>query len=148
MALLSDYVYPSTLTPVRVVQNTNLAGVYFQPIQGNGAGATYTNNGSLVALVIDGVTLNLGDAVCLAGQTAAAQNGVYELTTVGSTTVAWVLTRRADMQSGQQLRGGMHFPIGAGTTYAGSIITLVEPLPFYFGIDSVNFRKSGTAATV
>jgi hypothetical protein len=135
----SDYVYPSLFTPCRVLDTSNLAGTYFQPIANSGIGATLSNNGSLAALVIDSVTLNQGDAVCLSAQSAPAQNGLYEVLNPGSTSIAWVLIRRSDMQTGGQLRGGMHAPIGAGTANAGKFAVLVETLPNVFGTDAITF---------
>lgn len=135
----SDYIYPSLFTPVRVMDTSNLAGTYNQPIANSGIGATLTNNGSLAQLTIDSVALNVGDCVCLQAQSAAAQNGLYDVVNNGSTTVAWILRRRADMQVGTQLRAGMHAPVGAGTANGGKMAVLVEPLPANFGTDAITF---------
>ena len=56
-----------------------------------------TNSGTLAALVLDGVTVAAGDRVLVKDQAAPAQNGLYTVTNAGSASVAWVLTRAADM---------------------------------------------------
>jgi hypothetical protein len=123
------------------MDTANLAGLY-QPVTPNsGIGATLTNNGSLAALVIDGVTLNFNDSVCLIAQTAASQNGLYEVVNPGSTTAAWQLIRRGDFQQFEQLRGGMHCAIGAGSANGGHFAVLVEPLPGVVGTDPVTFNR-------
>jgi hypothetical protein len=62
----------------------------------SGVGATLTNTGTLAALMLDGVAATVGERVLVKNQTTAVQNGVYTVTTVGSGSVAWVLTRAPD----------------------------------------------------
>jgi hypothetical protein len=57
---------------------------------------TLTNAGTLAALSIDAIALSVGDRVLVKNQAATAQNGIYTVTTVGSVSVAWVLTRGTD----------------------------------------------------
>lgn len=61
--------------------------------------STLTNAGTLAALSIDGIALSSGDRVLVKDQTATEQNGIYTVTTVGSVSVAWVLTRASDADS-------------------------------------------------
>ena len=63
----------------------------------SGVGATLTNSGTLVAFSADSISNSVGDRVLVKNQTTAAQNGIYTVTTVGSGSVAWVLTRSTDM---------------------------------------------------
>lgn len=133
-----DYVYPAALSPCRVKTTANLASVYMPVFPNSGIGATLTST-SAGALVIDGVTLNFNDSVCVANQTVAAQNGLYEVANAGSSVSTWVLVRRGDFQTGFQLKAGMFTSIGAGAAGAGDFVVLVEPLPFNIGIDPVTF---------
>jgi hypothetical protein len=55
---------------------------------------TYTQ--SITLLYIDGVHPNDGDRILLKDQTIGAQNGIYEVTANGSSTVPWVITRSVD----------------------------------------------------
>jgi len=64
-----------------------------------GVGATLTNAGSLAAFAADGVTNSVGDRVLIKNQAAPAQNGIYTVTTAGSGSIAWVLTRSTDMNT-------------------------------------------------
>lgn len=75
---------------------------------------TLTNSGTLAAISIDGVSLSLNDRVLIKDQAAPAQNGIYTVTTVGSVSVAWVLTRAVDGDVWTDLVGA-HTNIEEGT---------------------------------
>ena len=79
------------------------------------AASVLTNSGTLAALTLDGVTLAVGDRVLVKDQAAAAQNGIYTVTTVGSASVAWVLTRSADMSVWTEVPNAFVF-VEQGTT--------------------------------
>jgi hypothetical protein len=57
---------------------------------------TLTNAGTLAAISIDGLALSVGDRVLVKDQATTNQNGIYTVTTVGTASVAWVLTRGTD----------------------------------------------------
>ena len=75
-------------------------GVTIDATGGYGPGATLTNTGSLAALVLDTYTLAQYDRVLIKNQSDSRQNGIYTITTLGSGSVAWVLTRSADYDNG------------------------------------------------
>lgn len=129
-----QYVFNPVLTPARLVAQTNIAGTYSNGPLNNGVGATLTTTSSLTA--IDSVTLNINDRVLLVGQTSKNQNGFYIVNSVGT---GAILTRSADFQCNEQLKGGLFTVIAAGTVLAGSLWVLVEPLPVTFGISDINF---------
>jgi hypothetical protein len=131
------YAFPPALTPVRLASTANVVGTYSNGLLNNGIGATLTISGGLAAL--DGVNLNLYDYVLLNAQTNANENGIYQVTSLGAPTV---LTRRVDLQSIEQVKDGQFVSVGAGATLAGSIWTIVEPLPAIFGINSLVFAKA------
>jgi len=79
----------ASTTALTVTYNNGTAGV----------GATLTNAGSLAAFSSDGVSNSVGDRVLIKNQAAPAQNGIYTVTTLGSGSVAWVLTRSTDMNT-------------------------------------------------
>ena len=62
----------------------------------SGVGATLTNAGAQAALQIDGINLATTNRVMVRLQTNGAENGVYTVTTVGSGSTNWVLTRATD----------------------------------------------------
>ncbi len=75
----------------------NLTATYNQPGgAGDGVGATLTNAGAQVALTIDGILMTVGKRVLIYNQTNQVQNGVYTVTTVGTVSTNWVLTRATD----------------------------------------------------
>ena len=65
-----------------------------RPVDTVGAGDAFA--GTLAALSIDTIALSVGDRVLVKDQPTTAQNGIYTVTTVGSVSVAWVLTRASD----------------------------------------------------
>lgn len=89
-AVANLYVHGS----VNVATTTNYPAIYNNGT--GGVGATLTNSGTLTALVVDGVTLPLNSRVLVKNQTTTTQNGIYFLSTLGTGSVAWVLTRTLD----------------------------------------------------
>jgi hypothetical protein len=81
-----------------------------------GVGATLTNAGSLAVFSSDGITNSVGDRVLIKNQATAAQNGIYTVTTAGSVSVAWVLTRSTDMDQWSEVPNAYVW-IETGTTY-------------------------------
>jgi hypothetical protein len=104
-----------------------------EPALGNGGvGATLTNSGANAALTIDSVLMTVGKRVLVIGQTNQFENGIYEVTTVGTGSVPWVLTRASDgnsyhPKSTTALCNGSYFFISQGTTYFGSSYVLTTP---------------------
>jgi hypothetical protein len=84
----------------------------------SGDGATLTNSGTLTALVIDSVTVNVGDRILVKNQTSASQNGVYVVTVTGNGSTAWILTRAADFNTPVEMLSGSLFAITSGTVNA------------------------------
>ena len=74
---------------VRVTTTANLVATY-----NNGNGTLTANSNGAIA--IDGVTLVLNNRVLVKDQTTQTQNGFYKVTTVGSGSAAFVLTRTPD----------------------------------------------------
>ena len=82
-----------------------------------GVGATLTNSSTLVAFSADGVTNSVGDRVLIKNQASALQNGIYTVTTAGSGSVAWVLTRATDMDTWAEVPNSFVF-VEDGSTQA------------------------------
>ena len=95
----------------KYASTANIAGTY-----SNGAGTiTAGSNG---ALSIDGATPTAGDRILLKDQTTATQNGLYTVTTVGSGSAAYVLTRTPDADAAAEITGGAFVFVEAGTANA------------------------------
>ena len=134
------------LARVRLVASSNQSGTYFNGANNNGVGATFTY--ATGALTIDSVAVALNDMILLAGQTAAYQNGIYQCVQAGATGVAAILQRRGDFQCIEQIRGGHYVPVSAGTAWAGSVWTVIEPLPAAIGNPVVSGANNINFATV
>jgi hypothetical protein len=126
------------ITSVRVATTANLSSNYFNGALNNGVGATLTAL-SVGALTIDGILLEVGNRVLVKNQTSANQNGLYVVQTPGGFAGLWMLERAPDFQSVEQLKVGQYFTVGAGSTLAGSMFVLVEPLPSVIGMGTFNF---------
>jgi hypothetical protein len=112
----------------------------------SGVGATLTNAGTQVALEIDGVALTTTQRVLIQGQTTAFQNGVYTVTTVGSGSTNWVLTRSAneDTYSPRNADGagaGDYFFVTSGNTSKGDSFVLSTSGTIVFGTTSLVFSQ-------
>jgi len=133
--------------PVRVEAITNLNATYNNGT--SGVGATLTNNGTLTAIIIDGITLSTNDRVLVYNQTNAAHNGIYTVTTVGDGATAWVLTRATDADSygvsdPDALGEGDAFFVGEGNTGAGELYVMNTEGTITFGTTNINFSQIST----
>ena len=101
-----DSVVAATTTALTVTYSNGTSGV----------GATLTNAGTQAAFSIDNVTPVSGDRILVKNQASALQNGIYTLTTVGSGSTNWVLTRAIDYDQSV-----------AGEVAAGDMVYVVAP---------------------
>lgn len=103
---------------VRVATTANLSAT----ASGTGAGKTLTNSGSQSAITIDSIVLSSGDRVLVKDQTTGANNGIYTVTTVGTASINWVLTRATDADNSPtgEVTAGMFTFVEEGTTNADS----------------------------
>ena len=120
----------------------------------SGVGATLTNAGALAAFAVDGVTLtgsNIGNRILIKNQANGAYNGVYTLTTVGSGSVAWVLTRATDYDSSgtgtNEIDAGDFMYVLAGSTLANTSWVQQTPLPITVGTTALVFLQFGAQIT-
>ena len=129
------------------VPNTtgNLNATYNQPGGPSvGVGATLTNAGTLAAFAPDGPTAAPGDRILVYNQTNQFENGVYTVTTVGSGSVAWVLTRATDadtygLKSPTSLGNGDAFFVTSGLTGAGETYVCNTVGTIVFGTTAITF---------
>lgn len=80
----------------------------------NNSNGTLTNNTN-AAFASDGVTPAQGSRVLVKNQTNAEENGIYSLTTAGSGSVAFVLTRADDANVASEITGGTFIFVESGT---------------------------------
>jgi hypothetical protein len=130
--------------PVRVEAPLNLNATYNNGTAG--VGATLTNAGTQLALVIDGVTVSVADRVLVYEQTNPVQNGIYVVTDVGSVSTNWILTRSSDadtyvINSANGLSEGSTVFVQQGTTGAGETYTCNTSGVITFGTTGITFAQ-------
>ena len=96
----------------RAATTANISGTYDNGTSGVGATITAGSNG---AIVLDGVSPVVNDRILVKDQTAAAQNGIYKVTTQGSGSAAFVLTRATPEDQPSELSGGAFVFVEEGT---------------------------------
>jgi hypothetical protein len=137
--------------PVQVESPTALVAVYNQPNgAGNGVGATLTNSGANVSLVIDGISVANTNRVLVYTQSNAVHNGVYVVSDIGSNATSWVLTRSDDtntygFDSPEALSEGSTFFVQEGDTGSGETYTCNTPGVITFGTSNITFTQISSA---
>jgi hypothetical protein len=135
--------------PAAAATTANLTATYNNGT--SGVGATLTNSGAQAAFAVDGYTAALNDRILVKDQSTAAQNGVYTVTTVGSGSTNWVLTRATDMNTSgsgaDQLGPGDYVFVVNGTQNAGTAWVVTTPLPITIGSTSITFVQFAGAGT-
>jgi hypothetical protein len=118
------------------------------------AAVTYNNgNGTLTAdangaLSIDGVTAVANDRVLIKDQASAVQNGIYKVTTIGSGSAAFVLTRSPDADTAAELTGGTFFFVEEGTANADNGYVATHNGTPTFGSDNITFQQFSGAGQI
>jgi hypothetical protein len=134
------YEVPNSTGNLNATYNNGTAGV----------GATLTNAGTLAAFTPDGTVASVNDRILIYNQTNAFENGVYTVTTVGSGSVAWVLTRATDADSYglkdvNALGNGDAFFITSGATGAGETYVCNTAGTITFGTTAITFVQISSA---
>ena len=127
--------------PAAAATTANLTATYNNGT--GGVGATLTNAGAQAAFAVDGYTALLNDRILVKNQSSAAQNGVYTVTTLGSGSTNWVLTRAVDMNNvgtgADQLGPGDYIFVSSGTQNGGTAWVVTTPLPITIGTTPITF---------
>lgn len=87
---------------------------------GAGIGATLTNAGTQAAFAVDGYTASINDRILVKNQTLTQHNGIYTVTTLGSGSSNWVLTRASDYDTNTQIVPGTLIAANNGTVNANT----------------------------
>jgi hypothetical protein len=112
----------------------------------SGVGATLTNAGTQAAFITDGTTPSVNDRILVKNQTTTSQNGIYTLTTVGSGSVNWVLTRATDFDTAVEIAGGDFTFVDNGTLNANTGWVNVDEVTTV-GTDPIVFQQFSGAGT-
>lgn len=123
---------------------------YANGTSGVGATLTATTNGRLV---VDGANASNGNRVLVKNQSNAAHNGIYDVTSQGSVSTTWVLTRSSDFDGliDKVTRGNALYVMGGSTNIAqGFVVTSEGNLTagaHEIGVDEITFTQfTGTSA--
>lgn len=127
------------LKAAQAASTTNLNATYANGTAG--VGATLTNAGSQAAFAIDSYTASLNDRILIKNQSTTYQNGVYTVTTLGSNSTNWILTRALDYDTAAQINPGDFITVdNGGQAATGWIETAVVAT---IGTDAITFSSFG-----
>ena len=136
-----------TFDGTQITGLTNASGLTYATRANSGVGATLTNAGTQAALNVDGIALSAGNRVMVRLQTSGAENGVYTVTTVGSGSTNWVLTRATDANmvnpgDPDGLGTGDYFFTQEGVINAGdSHVLTTEPNTMIIGYTTLTYTQ-------
>jgi hypothetical protein len=140
-----------TRPQVRAATTANLSANYENGTLGVGATLTSTSNGAFP--LIDGVQLtsvNGARGLLVKNQTNAAHNGRYNLTTEGSESTPWVLTRCSLCDEAREIPGSYVFVTdGALNGQTGWVQHVDDPATFTVGTDDIDvFQFAGAGSSI
>ena len=96
---------------------------------------------------VDGVTLGANDRILVAGQSTASQNGLYDVSTVGSgSNGTWV--RTSDANSTGEIDAGMIVMVTEGLIYADTQWKLITDNPIDIGATPLVFTQNYSANSI
>lgn len=117
----------------------------------SGIGATLTKTTPFATLSIDGASPSVGQRILVKNQVTASQNGIYTVTSVGSGSVGWVLTRATDYDSSgtgtNEIDQGDFVLVLSGTANANTSWVQQTPLPITVGSTAITFIQFGGSGT-
>ena len=111
----------------------------------SGVGATITKTTPFATLAIDGGSPTVNQRILVKNESNGAYNGIYTVTSVGSGSVGWVLTRATDYdQVGtgtNEIAPGDTTYIISGTQNAGTQWVQTTDLPITIGTTAIVFAQ-------
>lgn len=126
-----------TKTATRVATTAALTVTYANGTLG--VGATLTNAGAQAALSLDGVAVAAADRVLVKNQASTFENGIYTVTTIGTGSTNWVLTRATDYDEAADVQENDFVLVDQGTANAGVAFLETAPGPFTIGTSAITF---------
>jgi hypothetical protein len=129
---------------VQAATTANLTATYSNGA--SGVGATLTNSGTQAAFSVDGYSASLNDRILVKNQTTTFQNGIYYVSTVGSGSTNWVLTRSLDMDTPAEVPAATVL-VEEGTANADTGWICTTQPPVTIGTTAITFVLFGTVNT-
>ena len=135
-----------TKPAVRLATTVNIAATYANGTSGVDSTLTGTVNG---ALVVDGITPNVGDRILFRAQTTALQNGDYFVQQVGSATTPFIVKRAITLDQSREVPGS-YFYVFDGATLKGTgwVSSVVNPSTFTIGTDAITINQFSGQGTL
>jgi len=136
-----ESVHAASTSSLSVVYNNGTSGV----------GATLTADTNRAFAVLDGESVSLNQRVLIKDQTDSKQNGIYTLTTVGSGSTPWVLTRATDADnnpSGELKNGDFCLVINGTVNASYGFINNSTTNPIVIGTDNITYTQFNAGKTV
>ena len=129
--------------PVAAATTANLSGTYV-----GSPTFTLTNNSTQAAFAVDGYSASVNDRILVKNQSTNTQNGIYVVTTVGSNSTNWVLTRASDANTAGGLSNAAVLVSGGSTQNMSqwtvtSTVTTIDISPVVF----TQFGNSGAGVS-
>ena len=134
---------------VHAASVNNLAANYANGT--SGVGATLTADTNRAFTQIDGESVVVGQRVLIKNQTDAKQNGIYTLTTNGSVSAPWVLTRATDSDNnptGEMKTGDFVFVINGTVNASVGYVNNSTANPIVIGTDNISYTEFSAGKTV
>ena len=131
-----------------VATTANLSSAYNNGA--SGVGATLTNNSTQAALTVDGQLMVAGERLLVKDQTAGLQNGIYTVTTVGTGSSNWVLTRATDFDGSpsNEVDSGAFTFVETGTVNADSGWVVTTDGTITIGTTAISFSQFSGAGQI
>jgi hypothetical protein len=131
---------------VIVTTTANLTATYSNGT--SGVGATLTNSGTQAAITIDSRVLIVGERVLVKDQTTGLQNGFYKVTTVGTASTNWVLTRTLDADQDSEITPGAFTFVEEGTVGGNNGYVCTNVGAITVGTTAITFVQFSGAGSV
>jgi trimeric autotransporter adhesin len=134
---------------VHAASVNNLATIYDNGT--SGVGATLTADTNRAFSTLDGESVVVGQRVLIKNQTDAKQNGIYTLTTNGSVSAPWVLTRATDADNnpaGEMKTGDFCFVINGTVNASVGFVNSSTASPIVIGTDNITYAEFNAAKTI
>jgi len=131
---------------VRIATTAALTATYANGT--SGVGATLTNSGTQAAFTVDSIVGVVGDRVLVKDQATALQNGFYSITTVGTASTNWVLTRTVDADQASELTPGAFTFVEEGTVNGQNGYVCTNTGSVTVGTTSITFVQFSGAGQV
>lgn len=106
---------------------------------------TANANGALAAQ--DGVTLAVTKRLLVKDEVTTANNGIFDVTSMGAGGAPWILTRSTDADESVKAPGGFIVPVSGGTVNGNSVFQLQTDDPVTLNTTGLTFAKISGAST-